>query len=234
MQVHRQPTIQQHLALGQARHRLEEQSQVFEVLLELGPVLVTEAFIQVVIDGIGRIEHNGCVQAAVHHPRRRPCLLLGKLVALVCAHLDVALAADAARGFIQGLRQRQVHDTADRCDAGLLLDLLEAHAQVELQQLNLSLQHVISADRRGPVPAKVVRDQRVELGGQHLEFLGVGVLLLHLRLDRVQDGLAFAYLRLRELAHRCLVRPPTTSLLGLHNVVLPIDRLEAVACGPRI
>mmetsp|Transcript_85921 Transcript_85921/g.170546 ORF Transcript_85921/g.170546 Transcript_85921/m.170546 type:complete len:264 (-) Transcript_85921:292-1083(-) len=169
---------------------------------------------------------------AGHILRRPASLFFCKIVALCGAFFDVAAAAEAIGSIVQRCWHRELHDSTDRCHARVLLELLETHAQIELQEFHLGLKHGIGGDRKRPGTAEVVRNQRVKLRGDQLQLLGVSTLLQD-GVELVQNILALANLSLRKLAHGGLVLASATlRVLGLDNGILAVYRLEVVTCSP--
>mmetsp|Transcript_47840 Transcript_47840/g.113984 ORF Transcript_47840/g.113984 Transcript_47840/m.113984 type:complete len:226 (-) Transcript_47840:627-1304(-) len=150
--------------------------------------------------------------------------------------LETRCRTDSGASSLQGLGQVEFHNTTDGHQAILLLvQLFEAHAQVELQKLFLCLQHLLGVDHRWHLEPKVVRDQRVVLRGKVHQ--GLVPLLGKGRVHLLKHRLALLDLLLRKLPQGR--RVPTTAVLILrldHGVFahhrLPIMRVDVIVMHP--
>mmetsp|Transcript_107895 Transcript_107895/g.305191 ORF Transcript_107895/g.305191 Transcript_107895/m.305191 type:complete len:576 (-) Transcript_107895:489-2216(-) len=207
-EVHPDAAPERLFRLRQPVRGLEEEPEVGEVARDLGAVLVAQALVEVLVDGVRGVEQDGAVVLLAHGQRRLASLLLRQARRLPVAALDVLRATHHLRGLLQRLGADQVHDAGDgRQLLARVAHVLEAHAQVELEQRALRAHDVGVVDRRRLVHAEVVRDERVELGRERHVLGGAGrrlwvqALVQH-ALDLVQDGVALLDLQLRELAQR--------------------------------
>mmetsp|Transcript_11155 Transcript_11155/g.24580 ORF Transcript_11155/g.24580 Transcript_11155/m.24580 type:complete len:358 (-) Transcript_11155:65-1138(-) len=216
---------------GKRAHSLEEQPQIGEVLLDLHSVLVTQGLVQIAINSIRRVQHDRSIQRTVHRLGGLPGLLAGQSLALLGGLVDLPLGRDAVRRLEQGLGAGLLHDAVDGGEGLVLLHLLEAHSQIELQKLFLLLELPGGVNGVGLLSPKVVGDQRVKFTGQQLQLVHVSPESIP---DLPQHHFTFLDLLLGQAPQRDIITTVTLHILSLHKAVLALDLIKTVTVVPII
>ena len=123
-------TIERNIRMLITQSTFKQQAQIVKVLgarrADLGP----QHAIQLAVDRVARVEHDGRVQIGRHGLDRVARLGRRALRRLVAADLDGRRVRNGARGRVNGERQRARHDALDRRRARALLGVLKAHAAI--------------------------------------------------------------------------------------------------------
>mmetsp|Transcript_51021 Transcript_51021/g.85358 ORF Transcript_51021/g.85358 Transcript_51021/m.85358 type:complete len:243 (-) Transcript_51021:248-976(-) len=110
VQVHTHAAPQLPLVRGQTPDGLQKHPQICKVLLDFGPVLVAKGLVQIAIDGIASVEHDGSVEFLAHLALGAARLLGLQGLALVDTLLHLLCTANALRCHRQRSWKRQVHN----------------------------------------------------------------------------------------------------------------------------